>query len=207
MTQNESRRGARRQARGLQRRAEILDAAGEVFSEIGYEEATTNAIAARAGISPGSLYQFFPNKVAIGNALAERYMDDFLALWKRLATPEAVALPIPALVDYMIDPLNAFTRGKLGFQVVFASSDVSPRVAVLGEEMHFGVIKILGDWIAARAPHLPPDQCNLMAEVIVRIYKSFMPALLDPDLERGERLMDEMKAVLRSYLSATLGGT
>jgi AcrR family transcriptional regulator len=156
---------------------------------------------------PGSLYQFFPNKVAIGNALAERYMDDFLALWKRLATPEAVALPIPALVDYMIDPLNAFTRGKLGFQVVFASSDVSPRVAVLGEEMHFGVIKILGDWIAARAPHLPPDQCNLMAEVIVRIYKSFMPALLDPDLERGERLMDEMKAVLRSYLSATLGGT
>ncbi|WP_207943797.1 helix-turn-helix domain-containing protein, partial [Actinomadura sp. KC345] len=35
--------------------------------------ATTNRIAAAAGISPGSLYQFFPNKEAIAEALADRF--------------------------------------------------------------------------------------------------------------------------------------
>jgi AcrR family transcriptional regulator len=205
MTQNESRRGARRQTRGLQRQAEILDAALAVFSEVGYEEATTNAIATRAGISPGSLYQFFPNKAAIGHALVHRYKDDFIALWRRIATPEAITLSIPTLVDYVIDPLNAFTRNKTGVQVVFSAPDVSPQVAALGAELHNSVIDILSGWLAMRLSHVPPDQHAVIAEAIVRIYKAFMPALLDPDEARGERLMDEMKAVLRGYLVSVLG--
>lgn len=204
MTQNESRRGARRQTRGLQRLNAILDAAGEVFSEMGYDEATTNAIAARAGVSPGSLYQFFPNKAAIGTALAERYKDDFIALWERIATPEAFNLSIPELVDYVIDPLNAFTRDKLGFQVVFASTEVSPQVAALGQEMHTRLLEILSNWLVIRTPHLPREQHELMAESIVRLYKAFMPALLDPDVVHGERLMQEMKIILRGYLASVL---
>ena len=44
----------RRQARGERRMAELQDAAAAVFAEVGYEAATTNAIAARAGVSPGT---------------------------------------------------------------------------------------------------------------------------------------------------------
>src|SRR6266542_6598743 len=60
----------RRQARGERRIAQLLDAAGEVFATVGYAAATTNAIAAQAGVSPGTLYQFFPNKQAMAEALA-----------------------------------------------------------------------------------------------------------------------------------------
>ncbi len=40
----------------------ILEAAAQVFAELGYARATTNKIAERAGVSVGSLYQYFPNK-------------------------------------------------------------------------------------------------------------------------------------------------
>ncbi|MFD7131988.1 TetR/AcrR family transcriptional regulator [Streptomyces sp. NPDC059894] len=53
----------------------ILDAGGRVLAEHGYEGASTSRIAAAAGVSPGSLYQYFPHKDAIVSAVLERYSD------------------------------------------------------------------------------------------------------------------------------------
>lgn len=50
----------------------ILDAAAQILQKHGRRAATTNAIAGRAGVSIGSLYQYFPNGEAIVVALAER---------------------------------------------------------------------------------------------------------------------------------------
>jgi AcrR family transcriptional regulator len=54
---------------------QILEAAARVFAERGYAGATTNHIAERAGVSIGSLYQYFPNKDAILVALHARHME------------------------------------------------------------------------------------------------------------------------------------
>jgi AcrR family transcriptional regulator len=58
----------------------ILGAAAHVFGGDGYAGATTDRIAARAGVSVGSLYQYFPNKDAILVALTERHIDAGFAL-------------------------------------------------------------------------------------------------------------------------------
>ena len=63
----------KRNVRGERRVASLLDAAARVFGELGYHAATTNAIAAEAKVSPATLYQFFPNKEAIADALVTRY--------------------------------------------------------------------------------------------------------------------------------------
>src|ERR1700753_2818179 len=63
----------KRNARGEQRQQDLLRAAAAVFGRLGYHETTTNAIASEAGVSPATLYQFFPHKEAIARALAENY--------------------------------------------------------------------------------------------------------------------------------------
>ena len=56
-----------------------LEAAAREFASAGYEATTTNRIAESAGISVGSLYQYFPSKEAIAVELARRYRADRLA--------------------------------------------------------------------------------------------------------------------------------
>lgn len=63
------------QARSKRTVERILDAAAHVFGERGYA-ATTNQIAAAAGLSVGSLYQYFPDKDALLVALQRRHLDD-----------------------------------------------------------------------------------------------------------------------------------
>jgi|GEM_PF-374461 len=52
----------------------ILQAAGQVIADRGWAETTTNHVAQRAGVSIGSLYQYFPNKESILVALMERHL-------------------------------------------------------------------------------------------------------------------------------------
>lgn len=55
----------------------ILDAAAAVLAAEGYQRASTNRIAAEAGVSPGSLYRYFDDKDAIVTALSHRVAADF----------------------------------------------------------------------------------------------------------------------------------
>ena len=58
---------------------QIVEAAARVFEEQGYVGTTTNHIAERAGVSIGSLYQYFPNKEAILAVLLEQHFDEGVA--------------------------------------------------------------------------------------------------------------------------------
>jgi AcrR family transcriptional regulator len=75
---NESRTGPRKspsQERSRLTVNRILDAATRIFHEQGYAGATTNDIADEAGVSVGSLYQYFPNKDALLVALTQRHIE------------------------------------------------------------------------------------------------------------------------------------
>lgn len=65
-----------RQRRSTETVERILAAAARIFDERGYAGTTTNHVADEAGVSIGSLYQYFPNKDALLVALAERHVDD-----------------------------------------------------------------------------------------------------------------------------------
>ncbi len=54
----------------------IIRAARAVLVEDGYDALSTNRVAAAAGVSPGSLYQYFPDKTAILDVVVDRYWDE-----------------------------------------------------------------------------------------------------------------------------------
>ncbi|MDA0631835.1 TetR/AcrR family transcriptional regulator [Nonomuraea sp. MCN248] len=64
-----------RQQRSRETVEAILEAAAQLFQRHGYATTTTNKIADRAGVSVGSLYQYFPNKDALLLALADRHLN------------------------------------------------------------------------------------------------------------------------------------
>lgn len=57
----------------------IVEAATRVLARRGWARFTTNEIAEVAGVSVGSLYQYFPNKLAIAEAIRQRHLDEVLA--------------------------------------------------------------------------------------------------------------------------------
>ena len=73
----------------------ILEAAAQVFERHGYAAGTTNRIAERAGVSIGSLYQYFPNKDAILVALVEQHVDEGAAVCAR-CSPSWTSAAAPA---------------------------------------------------------------------------------------------------------------
>lgn len=54
----------------------IIDAAARILVKDGYDAFTTNRVAEKAGVSIGSLYQYFPNKEALLSELMRRHMED-----------------------------------------------------------------------------------------------------------------------------------
>jgi AcrR family transcriptional regulator len=67
------------QSRAEQTVAAIIEAAAQVLETDGFEGFNTNAVAQRAGVSIGSLYQYFPGKDALTLALMRREADRFFA--------------------------------------------------------------------------------------------------------------------------------
>jgi AcrR family transcriptional regulator len=63
------------QARSTARLAGLLDAAAQVVHEIGYERLTTAMVAERAGASIGTVYRYFPDRIAVLQALAARNLE------------------------------------------------------------------------------------------------------------------------------------
>jgi len=90
----------------------ILEATARVLVDSGYDRASTNRIADRAGVSIGSLYQYFPSKESLVGALIDRHSDEMLAVFLRQVAAvkdapihEAVRAVVVATVDsHLVEP-------------------------------------------------------------------------------------------------------
>jgi AcrR family transcriptional regulator len=199
-------RPVRRQARGERRMSEILDAALALFAEVGYEAASTNRIAARAGISPGSLYQFFANKEAITEALSTRLAAEMgaahAAAFDHAADHAAVAdLPMDELLDRVLDPLIAFSLANPGAKALIGGPDVPAQLAAatrpLQEAMRGRVAAVIG----ARAPGLSAAERDRTALVAVQIVRALMAPITAADGAERAALVGELKRAVGAYLA------
>ena len=109
--------------RGEQRQQELLRAAAAVFGRLGYHQATTNAIAKEAGVSPATLYQFFPNKEAIASALASIYARE-MAQAEREIDPEG-SLGFKQAIEKLLDVCIGFNRKYPEFHALVTDAPLS----------------------------------------------------------------------------------
>jgi AcrR family transcriptional regulator len=192
-----------RQARGQRRIEIILDTAAQVFAEVGFDAASTNMIAARAGIPIGSVYQFFPNKEAIAEALADRFVQR-LRETQAIFGPEIEYLPLDDLIDHVIDPLVAFHVAHPGFQALFTGSLVSPRLATAIEAFLSAVVSRAEAMLVVRAPGLSAGRRARCARVSVELVRALLPLVVASNPMERDAMVAELKAAQRGYLGPLL---
>ncbi len=157
--------------RGIARVAKLLDAGAAVFAEQGYKAATMTEIAARAGAPIGSLYQFFPNKDLLADALIARYAEHVEAALDRIKA-EASGLDAMQLGDRLLDVLVAHaTERSLALSLLDARwEQPGVRPGLLREGLRRRIAEILSVW----RPAVAEEQAQVMAVVLLQAMKSLV---------------------------------
>ncbi|WP_051304369.1 TetR/AcrR family transcriptional regulator [Calidithermus chliarophilus] len=189
-----------RQLRSRRRVNRILDAAAQLFAEAGFEAATTNAIAERAGISIGSLYQYFPNKAALFRALCERYERESLAALGAVLTPDLARLEIGEVVERVVAALRQSYGTNPGLLRVLFQGHPAQGQCVPHSSFREAMVHQVDGLLELRWPRLAPDRRRLVAEVCVQAADALFDLALKLEREAAHRAMDELKRLLLGYL-------
>jgi AcrR family transcriptional regulator len=185
--------------RGKQRVAALIDAGAELFAEKGYEATTMTEIAQRAGAAIGSLYQFFPSKEALAEALFNRYAERAAASFARVEEL-APGRPARELADLLIDYKLAL-RTDRDASIALSSSvaGIVERRKPLGDALRGRIASILR--AANRA--LSEDEAAAAAVIVSQVMK-IVPALAATENERPLPLIGETRKLLALYIGEVL---
>lgn len=192
-----------RQARSQERVNRILDVAEELFIAEGYNATTTNAIAKRADVAIGSLYQFFPDKTAILQGLALRYSK---LLYQRLSepNPETLAsLPLADYVDLIIDATDQFFTDYPGYYAIFMPlQGTMPELQTIEAVADAQLIQDMATELSLRNAGLETADCDAIAYVLVKTIGTLLWLALGQEKPFRQRLVAETKRLTLHYLES-----
>ena len=186
--------------RGKQRVAALIDAGAELFAEKGYEATTMTEIASRAGAAIGSLYQFFPSKEALAEALFNRFAERAAASFARveeLAPGRSPAELADLLIDYK---LALGTDRDAAIALSGSVAGIVERRKPLGDALRGRIAKIL----SAANPALREDEAAAAAVIVNQVMK-MIPALAATEDERAARLVSEARKLMALYIAEVSG--
>jgi AcrR family transcriptional regulator len=179
----------------------ILEASARVLVKQGFDGLTTNAVAGAAGVSIGSLYQYFPNKEAIVAALIEHHLEHMnAAVLAELA--RVAQLPIAQAVRCVVElTLRAHTVEPELHRVL---TEQVPRVGRLAKLRELDEIchRMVAGLLTARHKELAIRDPDLAAFVLVSAIEAIIhrAVLLYPQRLRDPRLVDEATLLVTRYL-------
>ncbi len=174
--------------------AAFLRAAASVIAEAGYERATMSAIAERAGSCIGSLYQFFPNKRSVAEALRAEYVDDVEQSWAALAR-EAPALGAAPLASRLVSLQIQIVKSH---PALLALLDVPPTPHTRSRR------RLVRDRIAmvltAHRRRMSGAAALRTASVVQQVSKALLTLYAHAAAEEKPAVIEEFEDILTAYL-------
>lgn len=202
----EPRRRKPTQARSQRRLEAIVIAAAEAFAAHGFADTTMEGIAARAGTSIGSLYQFFPNKTAVFREVAGRCMQEARRGFAELLGPAPLRQPWHELLGRIVDGFRRLHRESVVMQAVWRNLELYGEYAEADQALVREVVQVTAALLAGWVPSLDEERRRVVATVLVNTVAGTMLVLAREDDEaRGDAIAAETKLMLTRYLSVYLG--
>lgn len=201
------------QARANLRLNVLIDAAAVVIDRTGYERLTTQDVASEVGCSIGTLYRYFPDRVAVLRAVVLRNITDFTATYIDAPT-SAEDQSDEGWIDQVLAGMVASFRWRVGFRslrfgdmldlgpndddaggIAAIAFSLSARMALSGGSDRQCVARVpeeVGEWIAARARLL---------EVSLTVFDAMVARAFSRDRNGDpQRLADAYRSARASYL-------
>jgi AcrR family transcriptional regulator len=175
----------------------ILKAAANLIVERGYDGVTMTGIAQRARTSAGSLYQYYPDKAAVMQALFTQLCDDAEERWIPLF--EVIPrLPPREMADRLVELIASFIDERPAYLPLM---DAPLRIA-RSSAARDRARGHLADAFAARKPKLSGDEARLIANVTMQMLKGFGILYAPGTAHEKAILARETKLALGAYLGA-----
>ena len=191
------------QARSAVTVAAILEATIQVLLSVGKERLTTTRVAMRAGVSVGTLYQYFPNKRALLQAVLKHHLDEVTNAIERVCS-EQKGKTLEQMATALINAfLNAKMRNaKTSVALYSVSSDVDG--AKMAHQMGLRANKAIVQVLASAREPLTKDP-RLVAAMLQGALGGVSRTLLESDApeKQFDALRDELVFVVKSYLQAS----
>lgn len=181
----------------------MLAACAALIDEVGYDGVTTTLIAERAGVAVGSLYQFFPDKRAVVQALTARNLDQFMTtVAQRMAM--ATLRDWGQAVDLVFDTYAAMYREIPGFTQIRFGDVVDLRLLDDQRDNNALIAERLAGLLADRFA-LPLADLRPHLTVAMEIADSILNLAFRRRQFSEETMIAEAKRVVRGYLAEHLG--
>ncbi|GLX96284.1 TetR family transcriptional regulator [Herbidospora sp. NBRC 101105] len=190
----------RRSARRVER---MLDACAELLDEVGYDGLSTTRIAERAGVAIGSVYQFFPDKRAISQALTRRNVELFVARVGRRFISEEYGGWWDA-VDAIIDEYVEMHRSVPGFRSLRFGDAVDLNLLDAGTDNNTVIAGRLRGLLLKEFGMADSERLDTAILVAVEGGDAVLKLAFRRDPDGDPEIIAEAKTLVRSYLSRQL---
>lgn len=192
------------QQRSAERLSKLLDAAASAVDEVGFDRITTAMIAERAGASIGTVYRYYPDRVAVLQGLRERAVQRF-----RAKVAEELSERKPTnwwdAVDCSVSAFVTLYRTEPGFRILhFVDRERAPIEE--GAQIESGYFaRRMADILAEEfgLPHGP--ELNFRLEIAVEMSDAILSRAFYSDPQGDQRFIDEARTVVHNYLVGYYG--
>ncbi|WP_022890138.1 TetR/AcrR family transcriptional regulator [Agromyces italicus] len=188
------------QRRSSQRLDALLDAAAEIVDESGFERLTTQMVAERAGASIGTVYRYFPDRVAVLYALRERSVRRY----RERVADEMERVELESwwtVLDVALEVCATMYRDEPGFTVVHAAQRELAEGDIEPEFAH-RMARLIEAEFGAGADQ---DELRFRLGVAMEIGDALISRAFERSGEGDERYLAEAKRLVHDYLAEHLG--
>ncbi|MBX3261746.1 MAG: TetR family transcriptional regulator [Labilithrix sp.] len=179
----------------------LLTATARILVRDGYDRASTNKIAEAAGVSIGSLYQYFPSKEALVAAVLERHVGAMMEV-VRASLARVATSPLPEAARELVRVMIEAHRIEPKLHRVLAEQ--LPRVGRMDhvERVEAEALTLVRAYLEARRDEIGVDDLDLASFLAVSCVEAMTHAavLRRPELLSEPRFVDEVAALVVRYL-------